>query len=163
LRAFIHQGNTLDAVRLIGNLTLNNYTAFLRIRNGLTLEGAALLENSAIIEFSGNQTWNSGELVFTGDSATLRFNGQLTLGPALVIRGKSGTIQEFGPNAKLINQGTIAVDTARGSLTIAAAQFDNSGVIKAVASGSTITIRSANFNNTGTIEELNGGKILINP
>src|SRR4030095_14085394 len=110
--------NTLEAVSVVGNLDLNAASAFLRIRNGLTVDGVVSVNNNAVLEFVGNQTWNSGAFVFAGNSGALQFNGQLTLGPALTVHGKSGTIRDVAAANKLINQGTISADVAAGQLFI---------------------------------------------
>ncbi|MCI0535142.1 MAG: hypothetical protein L0Z50_07930, partial [Verrucomicrobiales bacterium] len=88
----------------------------------------------------------------------------LTLGPAMVVRGKSGTIGggEFGTR-KLINQGLISADVAGGTLNVIPTNFENHGTLRADGAGASVVIRVTPFTNAGTIEELNGGKVLISP
>jgi hypothetical protein len=157
--------STFDALKVVGDLALTATQMTLRIRNGLTLEGTAVLDNFAGLEFRGTQAWTSGSLLYGSNigGGVLQFNDQLTLGPAILIHGRSGNIRELAPTARLINQGTIAVDVNAGRLIITASQFTNEGTIQAEAANSIITINSANFMNTGVTQELNGGKVLINP
>jgi len=152
--------HTLDNVHLIGDLVWNaNNGTTVQIRNGFAIEGTFFLDFNRL-QFIGDPTWNIGTLVL-GAGTALGFDGQLTFGPDLVIRGRTATIQ--GGTGTLINQGTMAVDVNAGQLFITASQFTNEGTIKAEAANSTITIRSANFTNTGVTQELNGGKIRVNP
>ena len=141
-----HPGNTFDAVTVEGDLNLSTSNARLLIRNGLTLSGTATLDNSGALGFAGVQVLNTGQIVFAGNSGYLSVEGNstLTLGPAMVVRGKSGTLGQpvfAGGNNRLINQGLISADVAGGTLTIRPSQFENSG----------------------TLRELNGGKIIVIP
>ena len=163
LRVSNFSGNTLDAVSMEGDLMLDVPTAFLRIRNGLTLAGTAQVNNGAVLEFDGSQTWGTGSLRFAGTGGFLRFNGQLTLGPSLLVHGGSGEIQAQLAAARLINLGTIATDVEGGRMFVTAARVDNQGTLRASAANSVLTVRSANFTQSGTIEELNGGDVRINP
>ena len=83
----------------------------------------------------------------------------LPLGPAAVVRGKTGTL---GGAGKLINQGLISADVAGGTLTVTPTAFTNEGVLRA-SDGGTLKIASAQFTDNGTREELNGGKIVVGP
>ena len=171
---FANNYNTIDSVTFDGDLDLTTGNAFigparLAVRNRVTVSGAIRLDNGANIDFPGTQSLTGGSIVFgpsTGDSfLNIPDNSTLTLGPAVVVRGKSGTIGQFiagRPGTKLINQGFISVDVAGGTLTINPSQFENTGTIRADGSGATVVIRST-FTNTGQIEELNGGRVLINP
>jgi hypothetical protein len=169
---FTNSSGTFDDVSVNGDLELTSVGARLLIRNGLTLTGNVLLDNGSALGFAGDQTFNTGSVVFVGNSVSpgwlsIEGNTTLTLGPAMVVRGRKGSIgsglfQPPGTN-KLINQGLISTDVPGGSLTISLSQFENTGILAATAAGSTITIRANPFTNTGTIQELNGGKVLINP
>ena len=64
---------------------------------------------------------------------------------------------------KLINQGLIAVDVARGTLTINPGALDNSGTLAATATNATLRVTTKAFTNTGTLQEANGGKVVIVP
>ncbi len=158
--------NTLDAVRVEGDLELTTAAARTLIRYGLTLTGNVLLDNAGAIHFAGDQTFNSSSIVFVGNSAALEIapNTTLTLGPAMVVRGKSGFIGGGGSGTKkLINQGLISADVPGGTISIAPTQFENPGTLRADGAGASVVVRVTPFTNTGMIEELNGGKVLINP
>ncbi|MCL4177578.1 MAG: Ig-like domain-containing protein [Verrucomicrobia bacterium] len=138
--------NTFDGVNVEGDLDLRTSSARLLIRNGLTLTGTVLLDNSGAIGFAGVQTLNTGSILFAGNSGFLSVEGNstLTLGPAMVVRGKTGTLGQpvfAGGANRLINQGLISAD----------------------GTGGTLTIRPTQFENTGTLQELNGGRIVIVP
>src|SRR6185436_18688111 len=135
--------NVLDNLTLNGDLDLRNGGRVL-VRNGLVLSGSVFISNTGVLSFNGIQTFNTGSVIFEGDTGYLGVerDSTLTLGPAMIVRGKSGTIgQSFfvTGNTKLINQGLISANTA----------------------GGTLTINPTVFENTGTLEELNGGKIVI--
>ncbi len=136
-------GNRLDAVKVVGDLDLTRNAGRVLIRNGLTLEGTVRLDNGGVIGFSGVQTFNTGGIVFEGNTGILSVEGNstLTLGPDMVVRGKSGTIGQAvfaGGTNKIINQGRISADVA----------------------GGTLTLRPTQFENTGILEEKNGGKLV---
>lgn len=152
-------GNTLDGVTLQGDL---NVTGRIFIRNGLSLTGNVLLDVGGNLTFVGDQTFATGGIVFTSSVGyvVLDATTSLTLGPAAVLRGQSGAVQGGG---KFINQGLIAADVARGTITISPVQFENTGQLAATASNSTLRITTKPFTNTGTIQELNGGKVVIVP
>ncbi|MBI3416827.1 MAG: Ig-like domain-containing protein [Verrucomicrobia bacterium] len=162
-------GSTLDGVTLNGDLDVTSTLAQAFIRNGLTLSGSVLLDRGGNITFEGTQTLAGGTIVIGGtlggggifpNTVTVADNTSLTLGPAVVVRGNLGTVNG---NGTLINQGLIAADVARGTLTINTGRFDNSGTLAATASGSTLKIQSKPFINTGTMQEQNGGKVVIVP
>ncbi len=127
-----------------------------------------MLDNGGGISFAGNQTFATGSIVFAGNSGSLGIaNGTtLTLGPAMVVRGKTGLIGAsvftMAPG-NLINQGLISADVAGGTLTVSPTQFENPGTLRADGTGASVVIRVTPFTNTGTIEELNGGKIVTTP
>jgi hypothetical protein len=161
-----HPANTLDGVSMVGDLKLTNTSARSLVRNGLTLTGNVVLDNGGAFTFSGNQTFSTGQVIFAGDSGALLIEPctTLTLGPAMLVRGKSGTIGAivFG-TVKLINQGLIAADVPGGTLSIAPTQFENTGTLRADGTGASIVIRVTPFTNTGTIQESNGGKVVTTP
>ena len=138
--------NWLDGVTVNGDLDLTAGVARVRIRNGLTLNGDARLDNNGAIGFSGDQTFDNSSIVFEGNTGALSVDGitTLTLGPAMVVRGKSGNIGQpvfQGGISHLINEGLISADVAGGAFTINPTQFTNGG--------------------TGTVEEKNGGDVIL--
>lgn len=106
------------------------------------------------------------EVVFNGAGGgflQLEPGTTLTLGPALVIHGRLGTIGgvNFG-NRRLINRGLIAADVAGGRLTLFPTELQNPGTLRADGVGTVVTVQVPG-SQTPTIEELNGGKVLVNP
>src|SRR5919106_1267661 len=87
---FPHARNTFDAMRVEGDLLLTNTSARALIRNGLDLNGTAILDNAGGITFAGDQTFH-GQVVFAGNSGTLGIEPgtMLTLGPATAVRGRT--------------------------------------------------------------------------
>ena len=141
---FTSSQNTLDGVTVNGDLDLTTSNARLKVLNGLTLNGDARIDNNGAIAFNGTQTFGTGKVVFEGSSGSLGVDGNttLTLGPAMVVRGKTGRIGQAvlqGGAGHLVNQGLISADTAGGTLTINPTQFTNEG----------------------TVEEKNGGTIIV--
>ena len=155
--------NTLDALKVTGDLVLTNTSARVVVRNGLDLAGAVVLDNGGTLTFAGDQIFNSGQVLFAGTPGILSLEPgtTLTLGPEMVVRGKSGalTASAFG-NVKLINQGLIAVDVPGGTLTINPTQFENTGTLRADGVGTTIRILTTPFINTGSLQEVNGGTVV---
>lgn len=155
--------NTLDALKVTGDLVLTNASARAVVRNGLELTGTVILDNGGTLTFAGDQTFNAGQVLFAGMSGILSLQPgtALTLGPDMVVRGKSGalTASEFG-TVKLINQGLIAVDVPGGTLTVNPTQFENTGTLRADGAGTTIRILTNPFLNTGSLQELNGGTVV---
>jgi hypothetical protein len=164
-----HAMNTFDAMRVEGDLVLTNTSTRALIRNGLELNGAAILEHAGAITFAGNQTFSIGQIVFGSTAGILGIEPgtTLTLGPTIVVRGKNGFIgngvfTSFGFR-KLINQGTISANVPGATLVISPEQFENSGTLRADGAGATLTIRANPFTNNGTTNELNGGRINVIP
>lgn len=164
--------NVLDGMTVQGDLELTNTSARALIRNGLTLNGSVILENAGGVTFAGDQTFNTGQIVFASSSGSSGALGiepgtTLTLGPAMVLRGKTGAIGgglfAFSGSRILINQGLIAADVPGGILSIAPTQLENPGTLRADGAGAVLQVRVTGFTNTGTIEELNGGQVQISP
>src|SRR4029077_9294345 len=101
--------SVLDGVSLKGDLDVTASFAQVGVRNGLTLTGSVLLENSGTMTSLGSQTLDTGSIVFLDPfgRVVLASNTTLTLGPDMVVRGKSGNLNGTG---KLINQGLISAE-----------------------------------------------------
>ncbi len=155
--------NTLDGVNVVGDLELTNNSARALIRNGLSLDGSVVLDNVSAITFAGDQTFNTGQVVFGKNGLLLIAPGTtLTLGPAMVVRGKSGVIGggDFG-SKKLINQGLISADVAGGTFTIRPTEFENEGVLEGKNGGSVFFLDGPQ-RNTGRIDLSGGGVLTLN-
>ena len=126
---------------LFENLTVNGTLNFaqpfnpglLKVRGGLTLNGAMILAGNATITFESNQTLTGGEVRFGDGGRLLVPNGaQLILSPNTLIHGQNGTLTGEGA---LINQGKISADVAGGTLRVTVTTFTNQGVLGAINGG----------------------------
>ena len=161
-------GNTLDHVTVNGDLDETISNAQLNLVNGLILHGTLRIDRNSVANFVGTQTLAGGAVEFVGESGFLALSGgsSLTLGPGVVVHGKSGVLGGsiyFPGSGTLINQGLISADVAGGTLTINTTQFENTGTVEANGAGSSVVVRSNPFTNTGSIKELNGGKVVSVP
>jgi hypothetical protein len=156
--------SALDGVTVNGDLDLTTGFARVRIQNGLTLNGTARIDNNGALAFIGNQTFDNASVVFEGNSGYLSAEGNttLTLGPAMVVRGKTGTISRpiiQGLSSHIINQGLISADTAGGTLTINPVQFTNTGTVEEKDGGNT-DITSGTWSNAGLVTATGGALAL---
>jgi hypothetical protein len=154
-------GGTLDTVTFNGDLdlaTLNNAQA--SVKTSLTLNNATInLGNSSgttsgkLSFFSATETLGgTGTVLLGGNSSnSLVIQGTpfssvaLTIGPNILVHGKSGSIGPIGGGSQtLMNQGTINADLG-GTITVSAGTWTNNGTIGAQDS-STITAPSAPTN-----------------
>jgi hypothetical protein len=157
--------STLDGVTLNGDLDVTSTLARVIIRNGLTLNGSLLVDRGGIINFAGNQTFATGSIVFGGilgggswpNSFTIDNNTTLTLGPAVVVRGKQATING---NGTLINEGLISADVAGGTLSIDVKGFTNAGTSEC-RNGGSLTLSAATWNNTEVINAEGAGALTL--
>jgi RHS repeat-associated protein len=123
-------GGTLDGVTVSGGLDLTAGSAWVTVRNGLTLNGTATLGDRGRLYFDGTQTLGgAGTVVFQnafGNALVANTSGMtLTVGPDVTIRG--GSAQPYtsaavgysdqwggGANTSLVLRGTVAADGAAG-------------------------------------------------
>jgi hypothetical protein len=153
-------GGTLDETRIEGDLhVLAN--AYLRVRNGLTLNGTATVDtgpNGVSLNFDGAQTFDgTGQVLLPlgGEFTAVRpINGLLTIGPGLTIRG-SGVIGH--PNLPLINQGTIRAENGR-TMQIFGSAVTNTGTLQ--ATGATLLVD--NLENQGQLVSSAAGTMTLN-
>ncbi|MEO8429176.1 MAG: Ig-like domain-containing protein, partial [Verrucomicrobiota bacterium] len=158
-----HPANTLDAVTVNGDLDLTNSLARAVIRNGLSLTGSVVLDNTAAITFAGDQTFNTGQVIFAGfANLAIQPGTTLTLGPAMEVRGKSGVIGagDFGTR-KLINQGLIAADVAGSTIDIRSTYFENAGTFECKNGGSVSLPEGETMRNAGVINAISGGTLTL--
>jgi RHS repeat-associated protein len=151
-------GNTLSGVTLDGTLDVTSNYAAVVVANGMTLNGTILLgnadgSNSDSLGFSGSEALSgTGSILFGGSAFDSLFvvssTTTVTLGPALTLHGKSGTIGTSGGGA-FINQGTIGPDVAGGSFTVDGTGWSNQGTIQEAA-GETVNFLGS-WSNTGRI------------
>jgi hypothetical protein len=166
----------LDGVAYRGTLALTTAGSLLRIRDGLSLAGAAdILGAGATLDFQGSQVFDHAQVLLgaAGTAAALdvaEATGQsaattLTLGPSLAIT-QSGQFADIGrlggtgqPGDLIVNAGTISAAVAGGTLTLGGPGFANQGTIL-IGQGETLSIATDDFTNTGTIA-VNGGILSI--
>lgn len=150
----------LDSMQVEGDLEMGNSGARAVIRNGLAMNGAVVLGDNAIVTFDGNQEFNTGQVEFAGNgSLQLQPGTTLTLGPSMVIRGKTGFIGTgaFGLK-KLVNRGLISADVAGGNLTITPSVFENDGVLE-LKNGGSLNLFDTISDNRGSIHATGGGTL----
>ncbi len=152
--------NTLDGIRLEGDLELTNTAARAVIRNGLVVSGRVVMDNSGVMAFSGNQTLDNCLVDLAGNSAAMNIDGgtTLTLGPGTVIRGKTGYLQKtaFSTNpSRLINKGRIVAEVAGGTIYVSTDEFENAATLEAM-NGGALTLQNR-WNNGGRIDASKGG------
>ena len=152
-------GGTLAGVTVAAGATIDGTRpqqfgnrASATVTGELTLNGTANLGNAAgtsagRLTFQGTQTLDGGGTVMFGGSANngLLVSGGasvLTIGPAVTIRGGSGSIaaaNTFGSDT-FVNQGTIDVGPG-GTLTLGGTNWANAGTI--AADGATVNLGGA--------------------
>ena len=157
-------GALLDGVSYNGTLLLGGASAFLRVRDGLALSGAADITGAgAMLDFQGTQVFDQAQVLIgsaAGDTIALADNpGQaggttLTLGPNLSVT-QSGAIATIGQGTgglgdMIVSQGTINAAVPGGTLTLGGVGFTNQGTIT-VGQGDTLTIAAGKFSNTGLV------------
>jgi hypothetical protein len=152
---------TLNGVTLNGDLDLMTVNgAIVHLLNGLTLNGTLRQGNAAgstygLVYFDNSETIDSssgtGNILLGGSGINqlLPAVGGLTVtfGPNLTIHGKTGTI---GSNSTYVNQGTIAADTAGGTITVNPTSWSSSGTIQA-SSGGTLNASTPTNYSSGTL------------
>src|SRR5262249_26124488 len=84
--------NTLDNVTVNGDLDATS--GRLHIKTELVSNGVLRINNNVAVGFEGTQTFATGTVEFAGDSGSFGLVGdaKLTLGPNVVVHGKSGNI-----------------------------------------------------------------------
>src|SRR5262249_29426309 len=167
-------GGVLDNVILNGVLDLTTAAGvFLTVRNGLTLNGTAVIGTSGYnttLRFEGTQTLGGGAVVLL-DGADAR-NGlvvmnsadMLTLGASVTVMGGNGTIGftslSRAPNVGFINRGTISADAPGRTLNLAGQNWTNLGTIQALFGG-TLNLNGTGWSNGGTLGS-DGGTVNVN-
>ncbi len=159
----------LDGVTDTGTLNLSQPGAYLRIRDGLTLSGEALVTGAgAVLGFQGSQSFGNATIMLgaAGQAATLDVlhdstqNGPstLTLASNLTIT-QAGALADIGAATDQIgdgitNFGTISAGVGGGTLSLGGANFTNHGQIR-VSNNDTLTLAASGFDNAGTLSVTN--------
>jgi hypothetical protein len=154
---------TLDGVTLDADMTLYGNGA-VYIQNGLTLNGTLHLRS--VVDFLGTQQIDgSGSIIFDGDRFSYGAaevdgnNSVLTLGPDLTVHGPVGAIGPAGSsNARLVDEGTIAVDSGGAGLRLTS--FTNAGGTVMVGANAHLF---GDYTQTSGVIILDNGEIDANP
>ncbi|MEQ1828473.1 MAG: pre-peptidase C-terminal domain-containing protein, partial [Pirellula sp.] len=154
-------GGVFSGITVNGDLDMTRQTnTTLRVYGGLVLNGTMSLGDTAGSTYGriyfgdssnpAGSLMGTGTVVFGGHSANFIMNdsnqtvaaGTLTIGPNILVRGKSGSIFNNWNNGSLANQGTINADVAGGTINLGGngtSTFTNSGTIN-VLNGSTLVV-----------------------
>jgi len=153
--AFTFDGVTISTGSLV--LLTGSGSYGLTVKNGLTINGTVMIGNAAgtfyaFLSASGSQTiGGTGDILFGGNAAsalTTTASGQtLTLGPSLLIHGKSGTIGTGGSTFAF--QGPLKADVSGGTLR--------------VGQGSNTLSIACTISTAGATQAINGGTMFIAP
>ena len=168
---------TLDGVTLGSDLTIPDGTN-VHVRNGLTLDNVTVTLQDGTVAFipsrlrflDSSTLGGTGDIFFGGTGDSNNLSGTtgftFTIGPNITVHGTRGG--SVGILGNLINQGTIAADTASRTITISGSSFNNQGTASATNGGrftlsSTVTNDGLLLAGTGsTIRLLGSGAITQN-
>ena len=150
---------TLDGVTVSGAGTIFQSTN-LTVFNGVTLAGGSLTLDAigaSLVSFQGSQTiGGTGQITTaggTGTAATLDISvgDTLTVGSGITIHPGARDIVLGGTNGAVVNQGTVLIDTAGHTLTVAGASVQNLGKFQ-VQNGGALFVN-------GPLANLSGGTL----
>lgn len=122
--------NTLSDVHLVGELSLDRDADYLRIEDGLVLDGTIHISGlRAVLDFNGTQTISGGTFVIHTPAASspafqVRGMGTVTLDANVRLIGRVGSV--FSSSGRLVNHGLIRIEN---TLSVNAWYFDNYGRI----------------------------------
>lgn len=154
-----------------GTLGLTQANAYLRIYDGLTLNGTANVTGAgAILAFQGTQAFNNSIINLGAASGTAAIDvvhDDSQAGGSTLTLGSNLRINQAGQDAAIglatdlagdgiINSGSITGAVAGGMLILEGASFVNRGSM-AVSNGDTLALDAAAFSNTGSITVTNAG------
>ncbi len=150
-----NSGGALTSMTVNGDLDLTQQAnTGLGFYGGLVLNGTVFLGNDAGTTYGrlyfGDTSSNAGSLtgtgtvVFGGSGSNFIQNasnqagaaGTLTIGSGITIRGKNGALYNNYTNGSLVNQGTINIDTAGGTIQLGGSgtsTFTNQGTVNVSA------------------------------
>jgi hypothetical protein len=155
----------LEDVSETGTLNLTGAAAYLRVREGLVLSGAANITGAGSeLGFLGSQAFGQAQVQLgaAGTAAVIdvlhdysqQGGSTLTLGTLLSVI-QSGPLAAIGTSGDVtgdavINYGSITAAVTGGTFALGGADFINRGLV-AVSSGDTLAITAASFFSGGTI------------
>jgi hypothetical protein len=156
----------IGGVLLTGDILLDTANAWLRVSNGLSVNGTVHLSGAgARIVADGNQTWSTGTFLFDSVEPTLpniqlghAGPSTLTLGSDILIKGGNGSIRHPNQSASmLINNGTIEADQPGRDIRFQV-NWTNNGTARAIDGGELRL--SSNWTNAGHVEGITGTVVL---
>jgi hypothetical protein len=170
---FTNSTGELDGATIVGDVSVSETSARVRMQNGADFTGNATLSGTqAILNYEYDATIGAGRTINMDGSAVslgVSRNGvtttdsTLTIAPGATVRGR-GTITSgnftSGTDNHVVNSGTVSADLASQQLAINANRFTNNGVAKAV-NGATLSISSSTWTNAagGTIAGADGSTV----
>ena len=151
-----------DAVTLNGSLTLSGFST-LSVKNGIAINGTlSVTGDDTTLQFDGapEAISGNGSILLRHANCFLIANTQLTIPAGASV---SGFGHIFGP---VINQGSVASDTAGKTFIIGQGTFQNNGTVS-IAAGAILSLGDsvsgvATFNNAGLMQT-SGGTIRVGP
>lgn len=162
------QDSCLDGVMVNAYMDLTDQGDFVKIVNGLTLNGTAELGKSATIKFAetpAQTLGGSGTVIFTPDyiyddaNIFVDTGTTLTIGPGVTIQGDGwGGIGGGGTANAVINNGTIT-SQAGGCRVQIVAQFTNANTVS-VTNGASLSVIKT-WSNTGTMQADGADTLLL--
>jgi hypothetical protein len=150
----IKNGLVLNSTLNVGKVDGTTYGSLLF--GDATANPAGSLSGTGTIVLGGSTNNN----VYDYSSGT-GAAGTLTIGPGILIRGKSGQISTVYGTATIVNQGTIAADVSGGTITVGGAgALLNQGTMSAT-NGATLSISGAWTNSAGATITATGAALKL--
>jgi len=166
------KSGTLDHVTLAADLTFNEQSSSLLVKDGLTLQDSTIrfLHGGSMDFFQGTQTLSgTGQIIFENDLDTDHnvvgpHDSTLTIGPGITIRtgNPAGTFSkpELGYvgsyDDNLTNEGTISSQTPDRVLWVAGKTLINRGLLRATNGGKLTLNGTIPVNGLGSFDSTGG-------
>lgn len=151
-------GASLESVTLNGDIVLEA-SSWLQLSGNLALNGSLTLLTNAGVIFATSSLTN-GTIQFAGSSqvdsasVTIAQRATVTWGPAVLLRGRSGTVAGSGT---LIHRGRISAGELGGHLQMRPGTLTHDGTAE-VFNGAQLSFGagSSGWNGTGSVQVING-------
>ena len=169
---FTSSSGILNGTSIIGDISLSDPAARVRLQNGADFTGNATLStSSSILSYEYNFTLPSGRSINLANSGTALSIGRntaaatdstFTIASGASVRGV-GTITSSnfsgGSTNTVLNNGLISADVPASTLTTSPDRLVNNNVVQAI-NGATLSFGSGSFTNNGTVLAGSGGKVI---
>ena len=162
-------GNALSAVTINGDISITQDLAFVRVVNGLTVNGLVVMTGpGSIMSFdAGVQALNgNADFLFDGftdfRSISADAGAVLTIGPTVSFTGSKGRLTSglVSGSGSIVNLGTIWADTPNETLDVSPSIFTNLGTLRATT-GATLDIHAGNWTTSSGIISINAGTLRL--